>query len=410
MLKLRDYQIELSSKAADLLQQYRFVILSMEVRTGKTITALETVKKDGAKNVLFLTKKKAISSIEADYSYYKDDFYCKVINYESLHKVEWEFDMIVLDESHWLSSFPKPWKRYKDIKKRFWHLDMILLTGTLSTESYSQYFHQIHVSYHTVWNKYKNFYRWADRFVKTKQIKTSYWWATCYKTANYDRIMSEVGHYIITFTQKQANFKTIINEKVLYVKMKPQTYSLINKLKKDKVIEGKDDVILADTKVKELQKIQQLCSWTCKTEWWKWIIFDKSKAEFIKKHFKWKKIAIFYLFKAEEKLLKETFGDTITDNLQEFQTTDKHFFTQIVKGREWISLKEADCLIFYNIAFSALSYFQARDRLTTKERLENNIYWVFAEDWIEDYVYKMVTKKKDFTTKVFEKLWQNGKI
>jgi len=52
---------------------------------------------------------------------------------------------------------------------------------------------------------------------------------------------------------------------------------------------------------------------------------------------------------------------------------------QIVSGREGISLKEADYLVFYNIAFSALSYWQARDRLTTMERKFNTIYWIFTE-------------------------------
>jgi len=87
-LKPRDYQIELSDKASKLLRDHKFTVLSMEVRTGKTITALLTIKNFGAKNVLFLTKKKAISSIEADYQYFAQDFNMIVKNYESLHKVE----------------------------------------------------------------------------------------------------------------------------------------------------------------------------------------------------------------------------------------------------------------------------------------------------------------------------------
>ena len=63
---LRDYQIELSEKAVKILRLKNIVYLSMEVRTGKTLTSLNTAKLYGAKNVLFLTKKKAISSIEKD--------------------------------------------------------------------------------------------------------------------------------------------------------------------------------------------------------------------------------------------------------------------------------------------------------------------------------------------------------
>ena len=66
MNKLRDYQIEISEQAANKLDLLGFVYLAMEVRTGKTITALNAAKLYGAKNVLFVTKIKAFSSIQND--------------------------------------------------------------------------------------------------------------------------------------------------------------------------------------------------------------------------------------------------------------------------------------------------------------------------------------------------------
>ena len=65
--KPRDYQDKISSDAADILHRKKCVLLAMMVRTGKTITALETCKKFGAKRVLFITKIKAFSSIQNDY-------------------------------------------------------------------------------------------------------------------------------------------------------------------------------------------------------------------------------------------------------------------------------------------------------------------------------------------------------
>jgi len=44
-LILRDYQEELSTKAAEIVMEHNIVLLSAEVRTGKTIMALETIKK-----------------------------------------------------------------------------------------------------------------------------------------------------------------------------------------------------------------------------------------------------------------------------------------------------------------------------------------------------------------------------
>jgi hypothetical protein len=74
-----------------------------------------------------------------------------------------------------------------------------------------------------------------------------------------------------------------------------------------------------------------------------------------------------------------------------------------VSGREGISLRKAKYLIYYNIDFSATSYWQSRDRMTTKERLENEVFWIFTEGGIESKIYKSVSKKKDYTLNHFKR-------
>ena len=59
--------------------------------------------------------------------------------------------------------------------------------------------------------------------------------------------------------------------------------------------------------------------------------------------------------------------------------------------------------MYYNIDFSATSYWQSRDRMTTKDRKYNKIYWVFAENGIEHQIYKTVIKKKDYTLNHFKR-------
>jgi hypothetical protein len=56
-----------------------------------------------------------------------------------------------------------------------------------------------------------------------------------------------------------------------------------------------------------------------------------------------------------------------------------------------------------NIQFSAVSFWQSRDRLTTMERKENQIYWIFADGGIEESIYKKVLDKKDYTLSCFRK-------
>ena len=65
-MELRKYQIRLANDATETLKRKMIVYLAMEVRTGKTLTALQTAQNYGAKNVLFLTKIRAFSSVQSD--------------------------------------------------------------------------------------------------------------------------------------------------------------------------------------------------------------------------------------------------------------------------------------------------------------------------------------------------------
>jgi len=413
-LKFRKYQSEIIDKAFDVLVMYGFVYLSMQVRTGKTLTAMGTAQKLGVDNMLFVTKKKAISSIEDDYKKLKPKFHINVVNYESLHKVAGEYECIVLDEAHGMGAYPKPSKRTKMIKQIIKKQNpfVILMSGTPTPESFSQLYHQVYACPHNPFRNYVNFYKFAKDYVDVVQIKIG-----AMPHNNYSRgkqtILDQMKPYMISYTQKEAGFKVETIEKVLKVKMSDLTYNMVKQLKKNLVIEGSDEVVLADTGVKLMMKLHQLFSGTVKFESGKATVIDLSKAEFIKTQFKDMKIGIFYKFKAEYDALKQVYGDDLTTELSEFRDTDKNIALQIVSGREGISLKEADCLVYYNIDFSALSYWQSRDsalsywqsrdRMTTKDSVQNDVYWIFSEGGIEEKIYRAVTKKKDYTLKHFEK-------
>ena len=403
-MKFRKYQSEIIDKAFDVLVKYGFVYLSMQVRTGKTLTAMGTAQKLGVDNMLFVTKKKAISSIESDYKLLNPKFHINVVNYESLHKVAGEYECIVLDEAHGMGAYPKPSKRTKMIKQIIKKQNpfVILMSGTPTPESFSQMYHQVYACPHNPFRNYTNFYKFAKDYVDVVQIRIG-----AMPHNNYSRggqaILDQMKPYMISYTQKEAGFKVETIEKVLKVKMSDLTYSMVKQLKKNLVIEGKDEVVLADTGVKLMSKLHQLYSGTVKFESGKATVIDFSKAEFIRSQFKDMKIGIFYKFKAEYDALKEVYGDDLTDDLKEFKTTNKNIALQVVSGREGISLKEADCLVNYNIDFSALSYWQSRDRMTTKDSIQNDVYWIFSEGGIEEKIYRAVTKKKDYTLKHFQK-------
>ena len=409
MIKFRDYQKEIISDGVGIIKQHRFLYLAMEVRTGKTLTSLGICDQIGAKKVLFITKKKAISSIQSDYDLLIPQFEIEVINYESLHKIrQTGWDVVICDEAHGMGAFPKPSGRSKRVKNIIFRSDpyIMLLSGTPTPEAYSQMYHQVFFIPNNPFSQYRNFYEFANTYVGVVKKKIGGLYINDYSKGS-KKIIEAMSPYTINFSQKDAGFVVETTEHVLEVEMKDSTTKLISKLKKDLVVEGDSEVILADTAVKLMTKVHQLCSGTIKFESGNSMIIDLSKAEFIKKKFRGFKIGIFYKFKEELNALKEVFGDELCVDLDCFNTTDKNIALQIVSGREGISLRKANALVYYNIDFSATSYWQSRDRMTTKDRLKNDVYWIFSKGGIEKDIYKAVVKKKDYTLAHFRRDFVN---
>ena len=117
------------------------------ISIGQFGKMIKLMKINKCKKVLFITKKKAISSIESDYNLLTPGYSFQAINYESIHKlpkVKW--DMIICDEAHSMGAYPKPSKRAKQVKEllKYSNPKVILLSGTPTPESYSQMYHQVY--------------------------------------------------------------------------------------------------------------------------------------------------------------------------------------------------------------------------------------------------------------------------
>ena len=404
-MELRDYQKEITIKGVEVLNKHKFLYLAMEVRTGKTLTSLSISNLLPVQNLLFITKKKAISSIQDDYNSLSPSYNATIINYESLHKIEEQkWDMIICDEAHGMGAFPKPSLRAKLVRSLLLINNpyVILLSGTPTPESYSQMYHQVYGIPNNPFKHHKSFYKFAHEYIQITQKKIGAFNINDYSNGS-DSIIEEMKPYTISYTQKEAGFKVETNEEILYVDICSQAKDIIKNLKRDLVVEGRDETILADTGVKLMSKTHQLYSGTVKFESGNSMVICNNKAEYIRDKFKGQKIAIFYKFKEELNAIKQVFEDTICTELEDFNSTDKSIALQIVSGREGISLKLAEALVYYNIDFSATSYWQSRDRMTTKDRKFNKIYWIFAIGGIEKEIYKSVIKKKDYTLRHFKR-------
>ena len=414
-MKLRPYQREIVERGTELLLSNSILYLAMEVRTGKTITALSIAQKVKALNVLFVTRKKAMTSIEKDYEAVKFPFELDLINYESLHKLTHEeieqFDLVICDEAHCLGAFPLPSERTKQLRNIVGNRLLILLSGTPTPESWSQLYHQLYISAHTPWKQYRNFYAWAKDFVTVKKRYIYNREINDYSNADREKIERDTKHLFISFTQEEAGFEQMVEEEIISVWMKPHTYTAADRLRKDKLLKTSEGMVVADTAVKVMSKLQQMYSGTVivdETEIGESNaqVFDVTKAEHICDKFAGQKIAIFYKFKAEEMAIRSVFGTRVVDTPESFAMSGQNavYISQIQSGREGINLSSADCLVMYNIDFSAVSYWQARARLQSKDRTKPaKVYWVFAKNGIESKIYERVKDKKDYTLHHFKK-------
>jgi hypothetical protein len=411
MFKLRDYQVENSRKGCEILRQHKLLALMFECRVGKTLTALETARLYGAKSVLFLTKKKAMASIQSDYDALAPGYVIDIINHESMHKALGDYDFVVVDECHTYSAFPKPSARYKAFKERFSRLPIILVSATFTPENFSQIYHQFNLSDASPFRE-GNFYQWTKNYVNVRQRVLPQGTINDYTDGIEEKIMPMIEPYTLRFTQEQAGFIVQLHEHFCYVPMPRKLKDIAECLMRDAVVEGRTGTISAENAAALQQKVHQLHSGTIlldevPDEKRQALVLSDAKARFIADNWPTEKLVIFYQFKAELLAIQSVLGDRITTDLKEFQNSNKSCAFQVVSGREGVDLSLGQIIVFYNISHSAVSYFQARDRLTTSSRRESHIYWLFScfdqEPGLEKEIYDVVMSKKKYTVNHFRK-------
>jgi hypothetical protein len=281
---------------------------------------------------------------------------------------------------------------------------VILLSGTPSPESYSQLFHQFWVHPLNPFAAYPNFYKWANSFVnkKVKYIGTGQT-TNDYSDARWKDIAMYVKPIMLTYTQQQAGFTTTIIEDILTVQMKPCTYAMAKAVMSNGIYEGKTDVILADTGVKMQSKTHQIYSGTVIGENGTYS-FDDTKVKAIQRKFANRKIAIFTVYQAEADMIRSLIPNCVNTPEAFNEDPTATYVGQIRSSREGVNLSSADCLVYYNIEFSSLSYLQGRDRATTKDRtIPPEVWFIMAENGIELKIYNTVMNKSDFTHAHFKK-------
>lgn len=422
---LKSYQVNPFEQAMEILQDLKIAYLVGEMRTGKSYIAMEMGKATGARRILCATTRMARPGLLKAYKSdnYADYFALDVITWGSLHKYDSNYDLFIADEAHKLGAFPKPSQRARKLKAKVGSKPLILMSGTPSPESHCQLYHQFDVSEHSPF-KFKNFYRFADEYVvvQEKRVgtgqtvkdysnklppkpkygkKLAEWQVLKSQIEEMNaRILQKTTPYMVPLSRTDAGFKhPKVYERFATIALDPRLKKTIDRLNKDGICKFSDgSVIVADTPAKKMQKAHQLSSGTIKIGLDRRVLVS-DKAKFIADNYSDKKCAILYKFIAEGNLLRDLFPNW-TDNDVEFTNDrDKVFIAQVQSAAEGVDLSAADILIFYNIDFSASTYWQSRDRMLHYDRTKPpEVLWLFTDNGIERDVYDAVADKKDYTT------------
>lgn len=402
MISLRNYQNSIVTAASAVLAEKKIVYLAMEPRTGKTITALSIAKKNGYSSILFITKKKAIPSIDHDFKFF--EFTKKVVvNYESAHKVDGTFDLIILDESHSLGGYPRMSERAKIIKKLVEGGPVIFLSGTPTPESYSQIYHQFAVTANSPFAE-KNFYQWFKKYGVERKIFVGGVPRNCYKLVDYVLMQKVIGGFMFTATQRDALFTSTAVDVLTPVEVPTRLQNMIGDMNAHSVVTIGSDQIIADSAVSKMMKLHQLAGGTIIGNDGTPLVVDTFKVDFIEKSYSNLRIAIFYKFAAEGELLRSRFGKEVAGTPESFQQGEgRVYVSQIQSVREGVKLDKADVIIIYSLDYSYLSYAQGRERHVSHERDAPAKVVILTElgGGITEQIYRVVSAKKNYTRKYY---------
>jgi hypothetical protein len=415
-VELEVHQLNAVEKGPALLRKHRLLYLIFYMRKGKTLTSLficdQCLKNTPDAHVLFVTESEPIPSIKSDYALMENpSFGLTVINYESLHKVDkLKFNILIVDESHRLGTYPKPNTYAVALKKMAAYKAVIYLSATPTPETGSQIYHQLDISTYSPFKQWPTFYLWAQEFVKIRLKKMPGREIREYDDCDKNKTWPYVAPFSLTVGEKEGSKLTEIKEHVIEVRMSAKTVSIYNALKYHKIyINDEGKAAIANSGGELDSKFSQICSGTIKydetiagTIYEPGEIIDTSKAELIKQKFEGQKIAILYRFVAEGEMLKQFFPN-YTQDWQEFQNrTDLIYIKQIRSARVGIRLDSADAIVMFNIEHSALSYIQgmARGQSMFREK-PMPVYWIFSNLGVEAAIYKNLKENKSEMTSFY---------
>lgn len=391
-MKPYDYQIEKAEAAFKVLREDMIVYLAMEERTGKTLTSILVAEMaSNVKNVLVITKKKALDGWNDTLKAFKHNKVYKVVNYHQVHKLVAKYDLVILDESHnYISSFPKTGKLWTEVNKHTRGVPLIYISATPYAQGPQQLYHQFKLSSWSPWLKHINFYRWFDLYGKPYTREINGFKVPQYDRVNTDMVLGCVKHLFITATRQELGFEHEPEDNIHFIELGEATRNVYNDLIRHDLTELSVGTLVCDTSPKLRTSLHQIEGGTIKIEDSRFVLGNTEKVDFILNKFgDSESLVIMYNYIAEKEKLETHFK--------------KAKILQATSFAEGVDLHEYKDLVIYSQDFSTARHTQRRARQCNKKRdIPIDVHYLIVKGAISAQVYKTVSvNKKNFVDSVF---------
>lgn len=422
MIKLYDFQ----QKLLDNVQHKNRVAFFADMGLGKTLMGSEKVnqldkpfslvvcqkskvkdwidhfKQHYSELIFNLTDKKEFELFMAYATYKKPrywNFNCiGVINYDLLIRrpelLQLQKFTLMLDESQAIQN--EQAKRTKFILKMN-PSDVILLSGTPVSGRYEQLYAQIkllgwNISKTDFWKRYIVWRDWkpVDGMYPIKIV-------TGYK--NVDELKEKLREHGAQFLKSEDVLtlpEQVFNN--VYVDTSPQ----YRKFVRDRIVKFDGDFIVGDTTFNNLLGLRKLCGMYSKEKLTAFKDLIESTSD---------RIVVFYNFWGELEVMKSVIGDRhcceVNSENNDLSVFEEHddciLFVNYSAGSSGLNLQKANKIIYFTPPLSSSNFEQSKKRVHRIGQSKTCFYYyLICRDSVEEKIYDALSKRKDFTDKLFE--------
>ena len=386
-------QEEFARQGLALVLAHHIVYLAAEERTGKTLAAILIGEQHPAKEVLVVTKKKALEGWVDTLSKYKTNKPFRLTTYTQIDKEPVKQNqLVILDEAHnYISGAPKPSQTWSEVKQRCRQADIIYISATPYAQGVYLLYHQFAVSSFSPWARFTDYYKWhkvygleAHIFVKGMKVPV-------FTKADKELALADVEHLFITKTRAELGFEHEPEDVLHYIELDPITREVYNTLVKKKVVQLKAGTLACENVSKLRAALHMLEGGVAKIKDKYIVLANDEKIRHILANWGDKpNVAIMYYYIAEGTKLRQVFKHA------SILQADTH--------AEGVDLSMFEHLVIYSQNPSTAKHTQRRARQANKQRkTEIKVHFLLVKKAVSSQVYKAVAvNKRNYIDSLFE--------